>query len=52
VIASLEAPDRGPVIIDGTTPTRCPPRKPNVGFVFQHYAPFKRMTVRDTSASG
>jgi sulfate transport system ATP-binding protein len=52
VIAGLEAPDDGRVVIDGADATRVPARKRGVGFVFQHYAPFKHMTVRDNVAFG
>jgi sulfate/thiosulfate transport system ATP-binding protein len=52
VIAGLEAPDEGRVLIDGNDATAVPARKRGVGFVFQHYAPFKHMTVRDNVAFG
>jgi sulfate/thiosulfate transport system ATP-binding protein len=52
VIAGLEAPDGGRVVIDGADATLVPARKRGVGFVFQHYAPFKHMTVRDNVAFG
>jgi sulfate/thiosulfate transport system ATP-binding protein len=52
VIAGLEVPDSGRVVIDGADATRVPARKRGVGFVFQHYAPFKHMTVRDNVAFG
>ena len=52
VIAGLEEPDSGQVIIDGEDATAVPARKRGVGFVFQHYAPFKHMTVRDNVAFG
>jgi sulfate/thiosulfate transport system ATP-binding protein len=52
VIAGLEAPDEGRVLIDGNDATGVPARKRGVGFVFQHYAPFKHMTVRDNVAFG
>jgi sulfate transport system ATP-binding protein len=52
VIAGLEAPDEGRVVIDGNDATAVPARKRGVGFVFQHYAPFKHMTVRDNVAFG
>ncbi|MGZ5321931.1 MAG: sulfate/molybdate ABC transporter ATP-binding protein [Solirubrobacterales bacterium] len=52
VIAGLEQPDAGRVLISGddTTTTRVQDR--NVGFVFQHYAAFKHMTVFDNIAFG
>jgi sulfate/thiosulfate transport system ATP-binding protein len=52
VIAGLEQPDEGVVSIDGGTVTALPPQKRGVGFVFQHYAAFKHMTVRDNIAFG
>ncbi|MGH3995220.1 MAG: ATP-binding cassette domain-containing protein, partial [Pseudonocardiaceae bacterium] len=50
VIAGLERPDRGRVRIAGQDATAVPARKRGVGFVFQHYAAFKHMTVRDNVA--
>jgi sulfate transport system ATP-binding protein len=52
VIAGLETPDSGTVIISGTEATRLRPQQRGVGFVFQHYAPFKHMTVADNIAFG
>src|SRR5215212_10272819 len=52
VIAGLEEPDEGRVLIDGGDATRTPARDREVGFVFQHYAAFKNMTVRDNVAVG
>jgi sulfate transport system ATP-binding protein len=52
VIAGLERPDEGRVLIDGQDATYTPPQKRNVGFVFQHYAAFKHMTVRKNVAFG
>ena len=52
VIAGLEAPDAGRVVIDGTDMTGVPPQRRGVGFVFQHYAAFKHMTVRANVAFG
>jgi sulfate/thiosulfate transport system ATP-binding protein len=52
VIAGLEQPDEGIVSIDGEVVTALPPQKRGVGFVFQHYAAFKHMTVRDNIAFG
>jgi sulfate transport system ATP-binding protein len=46
VIAGLEQPDEGRVCISGEDATTLEARKRNVGFVFQHYAAFKHMTVR------
>jgi sulfate/thiosulfate transport system ATP-binding protein len=52
VIAGLEVPDSGDVFISGTEATALAPQKRGVGFVFQHYAPFKHMTVWDNVAFG
>src|ERR1700738_373673 len=52
VIAGLDVPDSGTVTIDGHDVTRVPPQRRGIGFVFQHYAAFKHMTVRDNIAYG
>jgi sulfate/thiosulfate transport system ATP-binding protein len=52
VIAGLETPDSGRVSISGEDATDVPVRKRGVGFVFQHYAAFKHMSVRDNVAFG
>jgi len=52
VIAGLEQPDSGEVFISGREATQLRPQKRGVGFVFQHYAPFKHMTVADNVAFG
>ncbi|HEU4974418.1 MAG TPA: TOBE-like domain-containing protein [Baekduia sp.] len=52
VIAGLEAPDGGEVVLDGRDVTRVPPQRRDVGFVFQHYAAFKHLTVRENVAFG
>jgi sulfate transport system ATP-binding protein len=52
VIAGLERPDAGTVEIDGRDATNLPPQRRGVGFVFQHYAAFKHMTVRENVAFG
>jgi sulfate transport system ATP-binding protein len=52
VIAGLERPDAGRVLIDGEDMTRQPPQRRGVGFVFQHYAAFKHMTVAKNVAFG
>jgi sulfate transport system ATP-binding protein len=52
IIAGLEAPDTGSVSIAGQEVTTDPARMRGVGFVFQHYAPFKHMTVFDNVAFG
>lgn len=46
-IAGLELPDEGRVILDGRDVTGVPARLRNVGMVFQSYALFPNMTVRD-----
>jgi sulfate/thiosulfate transport system ATP-binding protein len=52
VIAGLEYPDTGRVEISGEDATAFPPQKRGVGFVFQHYAAFKHLTVRDNVGFG
>jgi sulfate transport system ATP-binding protein len=52
VIAGLEVADGGDVYISGKEATALAPQKRGVGFVFQHYAPFKHMTVWDNVAFG
>jgi sulfate/thiosulfate transport system ATP-binding protein len=52
VIAGLERADGGDVFISGKEATALAPQKRGVGFVFQHYAPFKHMTVWDNVAFG
>jgi sulfate/thiosulfate transport system ATP-binding protein len=52
VIAGLERPDAGAVEIDGRDASALPPQRRGVGFVFQHYAAFKHMTVRENVAFG
>jgi sulfate transport system ATP-binding protein len=52
VIAGLEKPDTGSVSISGLDVTGRPPQDRGVGFVFQHYAAFKHMTVWDNIAFG
>jgi sulfate/thiosulfate transport system ATP-binding protein len=52
VIAGLEQPDSGTVFIGDKNVTGRPPQERGVGFVFQHYAAFKHMTVRDNVAFG
>jgi sulfate transport system ATP-binding protein len=52
IIAGLEEADEGRVIIEGKDATHLPPQKRNVGFVFQHYAAFKHMTVAKNVAFG
>ncbi|MDQ1704308.1 MAG: sulfate/thiosulfate transport system ATP-binding protein [Frankiaceae bacterium] len=52
VIAGLEQPDTGRVEIEGVEATALPPQRRGVGFVFQHYAAFKHMTVERNVAFG
>ncbi len=52
VIAGLETPDSGRVEISGEDATDVPVRERGVGFVFQHYAAFRHMTVRENVAFG
>jgi sulfate transport system ATP-binding protein len=52
VIAGLEVPDTGSVVIDDQDATGLPPQKRGIGFVFQHYAAFKHMTVFQNVAFG
>ncbi|MDG4667594.1 TOBE-like domain-containing protein [Mycobacterium sp. 236(2023)] len=51
-IAGLDQPDSGQVIINGRDVTKEPPQRRGIGFVFQHYAAFKHLTVRDNVAFG
>ncbi|SOX55048.1 sulfate ABC transporter ATP-binding protein [Mycobacterium ahvazicum] len=51
-IAGLDQPDTGTITINGRDVTRVPPQRRGIGFVFQHYAAFKHMTVRDNVAYG
>ena len=52
VIAGLERPDSGSVLIGREEVTSKPARSRGVGFVFQHYAAFKHMSVADNVAFG
>ncbi|BBZ03711.1 sulfate/thiosulfate import ATP-binding protein CysA [Mycolicibacterium chitae] len=51
-IAGLDEPDTGSITINGRDVTRIPPQKRGIGFVFQHYAAFKHLSVRDNVAFG
>src|ERR1700726_1570840 len=51
-IAGLETPDQGQVLFDGREATLWPIRDRNVGFVFQHYALFRHMSVFENVAFG
>jgi sulfate transport system ATP-binding protein len=52
IIAGLEIPDEGQVLFDGRDATSWPIRARNVGFVFQHYALFRHMSVFENVAFG
>ena len=52
IIGGLEEPDGGTVDIDGVDATRVPAQRRNVGFVFQHYAAFKHLSVYRNVAFG
>jgi sulfate/thiosulfate transport system ATP-binding protein len=52
VVAGLERPDAGEIWLEGEDVTNRPPQRRGVGFVFQHYAAFKHMTVRENVAFG
>lgn len=52
MIAGLEIPDEGSILLTGKETTSASPRDRNVGFVFQHYALFKHMTIFDNIAFG
>ena len=52
VIAGLDHADEGTLFIDGRDAHALPPRERSIGFVFQHYALFRHMTVADNIAFG
>ena len=52
IMAGLEAPDRGQVWIENEDATYRSVQERQIGFVFQHYALFKHLTVRDNIAFG
>lgn len=52
MIAGLETPDSGEIIIDGKTVNNIPASKRGIGFVFQNYALFRYMTVYENVAFG
>ena len=52
IIGGLEYADAGTVTIHGEDVTNVAPQKRGIGFVFQHYAAFKHMTVRDNVGFG
>ncbi len=52
IIAGLDTPDAGRIRIEGEDLTRTPARHRGVGFCFQHYAPFRHLTVRRNVSFG
>jgi sulfate transport system ATP-binding protein len=52
IIAGLDTADTGTVHIEGEDLTKTPARSRGVGFCFQHYAPFRHLTVRRNVAFG
>ena len=52
MIAGLENPDSGEIVIDGKVVNDIPASKRGIGFVFQNYALFRYMTVFDNIAFG
>lgn len=52
MLAGLEKPDKGDILIAGRRVNDLPARERGIGFVFQNYALFRHMTVRDNIAFG
>src|SRR5215212_12196572 len=52
IIAGLEPADSGTVELTGEDATNLPVQSRGVGFVFQHYALFRHMTIRQNVAFG
>ena len=52
MIAGLETPDSGEIVIDGKVVNNIPASERGIGFVFQNYALFRYMTVYDNIAFG
>jgi sulfate/thiosulfate transport system ATP-binding protein len=52
IISGLETPDEGSILFNGVDTTTRDVRERQVGFVFQHYALFRHMTVFDNVAFG
>ena len=51
-VGGLEVADRGTVVLHGEDITEKSARERNVGFVFQHYALFRHMTVAENIGYG
>ena len=52
LIAGFETPDRGKILVGGEDVTALPPEKRHFGMVFQHYALFPHLNVRENVAFG
>ena len=52
MIAGLETPDTGDILIGGRRVNDLPPGRRGIGFVFQNYALFRHMTVRENIGFG
>ncbi|MFO0694600.1 MAG: sulfate/molybdate ABC transporter ATP-binding protein [Polyangiales bacterium] len=52
ILAGLETSDSGTILFDGEPADHLDPRERAIGFVFQHYALFRHMTVADNIAFG
>jgi len=52
IIAGMESPDQGEILFSGAEATHLHVRERQVGFVFQHYALFRHMTVFENVAFG
>lgn len=50
ILAGIERPDKGRILVDGKDITNLPPEKRNVAMVFQNYALYPNMTVYDNIA--
>src|ERR1051325_3036442 len=50
IVAGFQSPTKGRVILDGFDITNFPPHRRNIGVVFQHYALFPHLTVRENIA--
>jgi sulfate/thiosulfate transport system ATP-binding protein len=52
MIAGLETPTSGDILLNGLSVKKTPPQNRGIGMVFQHYALFKHMTVAENIAFG